>query len=504
MIMDKYKAKVPKSSMGHRLTAEDRDFLTKITQAMFLNPFEENLNLLKKLVPDFSQEQFRKEHFLWTLRPPLNEYLARMDQRGFSRIQSIRKEDRGLMENVFLLQTYLRYVPDIDNLVQTQLANRGKSVGAHFGKEVVNQLQKRGFSEEKSLNSFSLFFQLRRAYFFIEQSLLGYSPCMQKLRHKLWQSVFTFDVRNYSQYLTNRMEDFSTLILGETGTGKGSAASAIGRSGYIPFDLDKGQFSRNFNDLFLPINLSQFSEGLIESELFGHKKGSFTGAMEDHKGIFELCDTHGSLLLDEIGDLSVPIQIKLLQVLQERVFSPVGSHERKRFDGRVIVATNHSIHNLRKEGRFRDDFFYRLCSDVITVPTLRQRIAELPSELELLVHSLVQRMTSKEIPRMTDMILEVLKRDLPAEYSWPGNVRELEQAVRRILLTQNYKGDLITLGLNREEELIQKIQSGTLEARELLSRYCALLFRHFGTYEEVARRTKLDRRTVKRYVDSAP
>ncbi len=504
MIMEKAKAKVSKSSSSHRLTAGDRDFLNKITQAMFLNPFEENLGLLQNLVSGFSREQFRKEHFLWTLRSPLNEYLARLDNKGFFRIQSVRGEDRTLMENVFLLQTYLQFVPDIDNLVQDQLANGGKSVEVPFGKAVVNQLQKRGFTEEASLSNFALFFQLRRAYFFIDQSLLGYSSCMQRLRHKLWQSVFTFDVRNYNQYLMNRMEDFSTLILGETGTGKGSAARAIGRSGFIPFDPKRGQFSNNFNDLFLPINLSQFSESLIESELFGHKKGSFTGAMEDHEGIIELCDAHGSLFLDEIGDLSVPIQIKLLQVLQERVFTPVGSHEKKRFDGRVIVATNRSIHNLRKQGRFRDDFFYRLCSDVITVPTLRQRIAELPSELELLVNSLVLRMTGKESPHLTGMILEILKRDLPPEYTWPGNVRELEQAVRRILLTRHYEGDSMTLGLNWEEELIQKIQSGTLEARELLSRYCALLFKQFGTYEEVARRTKLDRRTVKRYVDSAP
>ncbi len=501
--MDKKKAKAPKSSMDHRLTSGDRDFLTKITQTMFLNPFEENLGMLQKLVPGFTREKFREVHFLWTLRVPLNEYVERMEQKGISRFQSVRVEDRALMENVFLLQTYLKFVPDIDTLVQTQLTRGVAPVDAHFGREVVNQLQARGFTEEKSLNYFALFFQSRRAYFFIDQSLLGYSPCMLKLRHKLWQSVFTFDIRNYNQYLMNRMEDFSTMILGETGTGKGSAASAIGRSGHIPFDLEKGRFSHNFNDLFLPINLSQFPESLIESELFGHKKGSFTGAVEDHQGIIELCDTHGSLFLDEIGDLSIPIQIKLLQVLQERVFTPVGSHEKKRFAGRVIVATNRSIHDLRKQGRFRDDFFYRLCSDVITVPTLRQRIAELPSELGLLVNSLVQRMTGKESPDLTGMILEILKSDLPAEYSWPGNVRELEQAVRRILLTRHYEGDSMTLGLDWEEELIQKIQSGTLEARELLSRYCALLFRRFGTYEEVARRTKLDRRTVKRYVDSA-
>jgi len=250
------------------------------------------------------------------------------------------------------------------------------------------------------------------------------------------------------------------------------------------------------------MNLSQFSEGLIESELFGHCKGAFTGAVENHQGLFELCTSHGSLFLDEIGDLAVPIQIKLLQVLQERVFSPVGSHSQKRFAGRVIAATNRSIQDLRKQGNFRDDFFYRLCSDVITVPTLQERIQESPTELEQLINLLVLRMTGQESSRLTDRIIETLKRELPPEYSWPGNVRELEQAVRRILLTRHYGGDSILTGHDPEDDFMQKFQAGDLEAKELLSQYCTLLFNRFGTYEEVARRTKLDRRTVKKYISS--
>jgi transcriptional regulator with GAF, ATPase, and Fis domain len=296
------------------------------------------------------------------------------------------------------------------------------------------------------------------------------------------------------------MEDFSTLLLGDTGTGKGSAAAAIGRSGYIPFDLQKGRFTKNFNDIFVSINLSQFSESLIESELFGHCKGAFTGAVENHQGLFERCTDHGSLFLDEIGELSVPIQIKLLHVLQERIFNPVGSHSQKRFAGRVIVATNRPLQDLRKRGNFRDDFFYRLSSDVITLPTLCQRIEESPDELAQLVNLLVNRMTGQKSSSLTEMILEKLKRDLPPNYSWPGNVRELEQAIRRILMTGKYGGDSFVSDLTLEEDFMQRFQTGQLEARELLHRYCTLLFQKFGTYEEVGRRTKLDRRTVKKYL----
>ena len=117
-----------------------------------------------------------------------------------------------------------------------------------------------------------------------------------------------------------------------------------------------------------------------------------------------------------------------------------------------------------------------------------------------MVNLLVTRMTGQESPKLTDMILETFKRDLPKGYTWPGNVRELEQAIRRILLTRHYYGDVMVTKPNLEEELVQKIHSGTLQARELLNQYCTLLYKRFGTFEEVARRTGLDRRTVKKYL----
>ena len=206
------------------------------------------------------------------------------------------------------------------------------------------------------------------------------------------------------------------------------------------------------------------------------------------------------MFLDEIGDISIPIQIKLLQVLEERTFTPVGSHELKRFEGRVIAATNRSIEALRSEGRFRDDFFYRLCSDVIIVPTLRQRIEESPSELELMVNLLITRITGEENLKLTDMVMETLSKDLPEGYKWPGNVRELGQAIRRIFLTQHYEGDFLITKPNLEDETVEGINNGSLTATQLLNKYCNLLYQRFGTYQDVARRTGLDPRTVKKYL----
>ena len=502
MLMEPMKNKNRKGRTSARLDPKEREFFAGLTESMYVNPFSEELELVRKLIPDYTPEQFSSEHFLWTVSPLLNQRIEHLESKGIRQKQQLHGKDRTLVEDAFLLQAYLQIVPEMDKLVQRQSNHEGSSIDVPFGRQAVEQLKGRGFSEQEGTHYFALFYQLRRAYYFISHSLTGSSPSMKKLRLALWNNVFSYDIRIYDRFLVNRMEDYSTLLLGATGSGKGSAAVAIGRSGYIPFDLKKGQFTKNFNDIFIAMNLSQFSEGLIESELFGHRKGAFTGAVENHQGLFERCTVHGSLFLDEIGDLAVPIQIKLLQVLQERIFSPVGSHSQKRFEGRVIAATNRSLRDIRKQGNFRDDFFYRLCSDVITVPTLHQRIKESPMELEQLINLLVQRMTGQESSQLTEMVLETLKRELPPTYSWPGNVRELEQAVRRILLTRHYGGDTTITNPDPEDEFMQKFKTGDLEARELLSQYCTLLFNRFGTYEEVARRTKLDRRTVKKYVSS--
>jgi sigma-54 specific flagellar transcriptional regulator A len=180
----------------------------------------------------------------------------------------------------------------------------------------------------------------------------------------------------------------------------------------------RSQWFFRFGDSFIAINLSQFPETLIESELFGHTKGSFTGAIDHHAGVFERCSAHGALFLDEIGEVSAPVQIKLLRVLQDRTFTPLGSHETRRFAGRVIVATNRPLAELRAEARFRDDFYYRLCSDVIQVPTLRQRIAESPQELEGLVRRLlVARIAGEPQADLVSLVLEAIERDLPRDYS---------------------------------------------------------------------------------------
>src|SRR5688572_3788249 len=485
-----------------RLSAADRDFFAALAQIVFGNPFTPQRDqLIVRLAPGapLGDLTTSREALAQVVGPRLGPWL----QEGATALERLGAEDRRLLEPPLLYVVYHRYVPQLDAHIEKQAAQRGAPLAVPFADDLIAELVRSGFPEERATHYFAMFFQLRRAFYFILASLAGECDSMRRLRQALWNNVFTHDMRGYDASLWSRMEDFSTLLLGETGTGKGSAAAAIGRSEFIPYVASQRRFAANFAESFIAINLSQFPETLIESELFGHRKGAFTGAIDHHDGVFERCSAHGALFLDEIGEVSIPVQIKLLQVLQERTFTPLGGHEKKRFSGRVIAATNRPLDKLRRDGRFREDFFYRLCSDVIEVPTLRQRIQESPAELELLVRLVVARIAGEQAVDLVGLVLDALERDLPRGYRWPGNVRELEQAVRRILMTGRYAGERADPAPNEDEALADKLRAGQLTADELLSRYCALLYRRLGTYAEVAKQTGLDPRTSRKYVEAA-
>jgi transcriptional regulator with PAS, ATPase and Fis domain len=423
-----------------------------------------------------------------------------MEKQGRAHLRHFTGELRETMRIVLLFDIYQRFRAALDATIFTQIASGDTPVPVPFHRELLSLLRQRGIDSEEALRVLAIFFQLRRAHHFIGEGLVGESVCMREFRRHLWENVFTHDLHHYERHLWNRMEDFSTLLLGETGTGKGTAAAAIGRSGFIPFDPRKQCFVESFTRSFVSINLSQFPETLIESELFGHRKGAFTGAVEAHEGVFARCSPHGAIFLDEIGEVAAPVQIKLLRVLQDRVFSPIGSHEQSRFRGRVIAATNKPLAALRGAGGFRDDFYYRLCSDTITVPPLRQRLREDASELDALLRHIMHRVAENAAAELLPVVRTGLRDLVRQRYAWPGNVRELEQAVRRILLTRRYEAESAAAPTDRAAQLSAALAAGSLDADALLGRYCALQYERHGNLEEVARRTNLDRRTVKRYL----
>ena len=241
---------------------------------------------------------------------------------------------------------------------------------------------------------------------------------------------------------------------------------------------------------------SALSPTLIESELFGHRRGAFTGALEDRAGWLETCPVHGTVFLDEIGELDGPIQVKLLRVLQDRVFQRLGDTRSRTFRGKIVAATHRDLAAEMAAGRFRTDFYYRLCSDLVRTPALREQLLEQPDELRDLVLFIARREAHEEAEAVADEVVAWIDGTLGRDYAWPGNFRELEQCVRNVLVRSRYAPPAIA-ATDALDELCRKLRAGSLTAEELLRAYCALVYAQTGSYEETARRVKLDRRTVK-------
>jgi two-component system response regulator HydG len=235
---------------------------------------------------------------------------------------------------------------------------------------------------------------------------------------------FRFDgVRGNSPQMTGIFEvlrrvaptNISVLIQGESGTGKELLARAIHDN------------SNRWNKRFVPINCAGFTETLLESELFGHVKGSFTGAAGDRKGLFEIADK-GTLFLDEIGDMPLNMQAKLLRVIEDGVVIPVGGNKPVIVDVRIISATNHDLTNLVEEKKFRQDLYFRIKGVSITVPPLRERREDIPPLANFFLKEAVGE-TGSKVAGFTDAAANIL-----ASYEWPGNIRQLRNIIRTMVV----------------------------------------------------------------------
>ncbi len=217
----------------------------------------------------------------------------------------------------------------------------------------------------------------------------------------------------------------TVLILGETGTGKELVAQAVHRN------------SPRAAGPFVVVNCATLPETLLESELFGHERGSFTGATVRKEGRF-LVAHRGTVFLDEIGELTLPIQAKILRVLQAREFEPVGSNRTQKVDVRIITATNRDLEKMVREGQFRDDLYYRLNVFQLVMPPLRERLEDLP----VLADFFLKKYGEKNRRGVITLAPEALE-DF-RHYSWPGNIRELENVIERGVIV--CQGDVLTPG----------------------------------------------------------
>jgi sigma-54 specific flagellar transcriptional regulator A len=229
--------------------------------------------------------------------------------------------------------------------------------------------------------------------------MVGNSRAIRNVRHMIEQVADT---------------EATVLILGESGTGKEVVARNI------------HYYSARRNRPFVPINCGAIPAELLESELFGHEKGAFTGALSARQGRFEMAEG-GTIFLDEIGDMPLPMQVKLLRVLQERSYERVGSNKSVKCDVRIIAATHRNLEELIENGDFREDLFYRLNVFPVEMPRLRDRVEDLP----LLVNELITRLEHEKncSVRLTPQAIMAL-----CSYRWPGNVRELANLIERLAI----------------------------------------------------------------------
>ena len=498
-----------KIMVSSAVTPEERRFLERLSELATCNPFlPERIDRERAaLGPSFEEVSL-----VWSKRlDRANPNVVRLAGRAELVARGIREraltgarltpEDGRLCEELVFYLLYYRFESAFDEAMRSpagELYDAFVEEARFYLEPMVGDLR-----FEKDLpHWFAFLFQIRRASHHIFDFILGGSLPAARLRGAVWESIFTHDLRRYRRSLYDRMGDLSTLVTGPSGTGKELVAQAIGLSRYIPFDQKKSRFALELTEAFFPLNLSALAPTLIESELFGHRRGAFTGALSDRKGWLAVCPPLGTVFLDEIGDLDPSIQVKLLRVLQTREFQPLGETKTARFEGKIVAATNRDLVADMKTGRFREDLYYRLCSDLVRTPSLKEQILDAPEDLPELVRFIARRVVG--IDEADDVVTEVLDfvdTHLGAEYPWPGNVRELEQCVRNVVIRKEYRpptgqGSTGPRWLNDAEE-------GRLTAEELLSHYCALVYGRTGSYLEAARRLGLDRRTVKSKIDAA-
>ena len=316
---------------------------------------------------------------------------------GMSGIEVLRQARTAGIDTAFIMMTAFASVDTAIEAIKAGAADY--MIKPLNNEELLHRLTKvgelGGLREENRV--------LRRLVLGANQEVFGFnSPSMREMEHMAAKVAST---------------NSTVLVTGESGTGKGVVARLI------------HQQSQRADGSFIPVNCGAIPENLVESEFFGHTRGAFTGADKVRKGLF-LEANGGTIFLDEIGELPLSLQVKLLHVIEEKVVRPVGSEAGRSVDVRIIAATNRNLADMVAQGTFREDLYFRLSVFHINVPPLRERRQDLPALFKFLLQRNTRRMGSNSIKTSLDPSAE----ELLVNYEWPGNVRELENVIDRALV----------------------------------------------------------------------
>ncbi|MEX0331852.1 MAG: sigma-54-dependent transcriptional regulator [Puniceicoccaceae bacterium] len=479
----------------------------KLSRLIYCNPFTpERLSLEQELLGPTRVESGRE----WNLDPRNKTRHVNMEHLGGLAEEIVQEcrptylsgagsdEEKALYANLVIFVLYVTTRSSLDAMIeqahQTGTCRLKVSGYGKFNQQFHHYFE--GAEPVAPDHLFACYFQIRRAFYHIFRFFVGTSRAATRLRARMWQSIFTHDLFRYQRSLYGRMATVPTLITGPSGSGKEVVARAIGFSRYVAFDPGKRSFVADFTKGFYPVNLSALSPTLIESELFGHRKGAFTGALQDREGFFSACGEDGTVFLDEIGDTSLDIQVKLLRVLQTRQFQRLGDVKGEPFKGKILAATNRDLVAEIADGCFREDFYFRLRSDVIETVSLDEMVNGNEDELRFLAgYAAVQLAGEPEAPGLVEDFMQWARER--HNYKWPGNFRELEQALRSILIHGTYEPPVSS---RNDDDLPGRLAATGWTLKELTEHYVTALYRETPVYEELARKLGVDRRTVKKYL----
>ncbi len=313
------------------------------------------------------------------------------------------------------------------------------------------------------------------------------------LRKQIQESVNQYQILGDSEAAKNLREqvnticqtDTSVLITGETGSGKSYFAKLI------------HLLSNRSENRFITLNCANLSPTLAESELFGHVRGAYTGADSSSAGKFKLANG-GTILLDEIGDIPVSLQAKLLQVIEEKSFYPLGSHEQVYVDVRILASTNQDLTQAIRSGLFREDLYYRLAGFTVRVPSLKERAEDIPIYFEHFLKIFCEE-ESIAVPKVDPKVLKSIQN-----FPWAGNLRELKNTITRMLIFRPNKitiKDLAQHHLSEDDDIVEQAINKMYSLRELSAVYAQKLFNRLERKNEVAKILGIDHKTLNRYLD---
>lgn len=478
------------------LSDTQRTFFEQATRALFANPYHpERQNLLRACMgnePGAGSETA----LLQRVRAELGE----LDKNRPATLSQFAGTDQQLLGHAFLFDVFHEFCEAFDALIGRDAGSSGASDFPE-APDLLATLARRGFSTSAACGYVGLLYQFRRARHFIDQDVLGEAEAIQTVRRELWDVIFSHDMYLYERYLWNRMNRFSALLQGESGTGKAAAARVIGRSAFIPYNPDKRRFVRPLSESLISVDVASWPPERIESHLFGIQGDGEEGG--SHEGVCAACGPHSVLFIEKIADCPGHVQQRLAHVLKHRCYTPVNGLDSLRFHGRIIASAPLAPEGGEPRNALHPDLYHQLCAAVITLPSLRVCFRENPQERTRMVRHMLTRLLGACPEDCLERVMDQLDTAPGPAYSWPGNVPELGQAVRRILLAGHYDGESEPWVETKDpgRALYRQMEAGVLTATDLQARYCTLLYEQYGTFGEVARRTDLNWRTVKKYIE---